>query len=96
MSVPWVWSDADLFFLSNSLRQGMSLKEVAGFLGRTVEEVRAKAQALHLPLNESYGSTAPRAPNHAERRWPKITLRRGARTQRIGVIRAGAERRRRP
>jgi hypothetical protein len=29
------WSDADLFFLSDTLRHGMAVEEVAGFLGRT-------------------------------------------------------------
>jgi hypothetical protein len=41
---PWV--KKDLFFLEDSLRRGMSFAEVAGFLCRTEDEVRAKAKAL--------------------------------------------------
>jgi len=38
------WERADLFFLKDSLERGMSLAEIAGFLGRTVDEVREKAK----------------------------------------------------
>jgi len=41
------WARADLFFLEYSLRRGMSLVEIAGFLGRTVDEVREKAKSLN-------------------------------------------------
>ena len=41
------WARADLFFLEYSLRRGMSLVEIAGFLGRTVDEVREKAKDLN-------------------------------------------------
>jgi hypothetical protein len=43
-SEPWI--KADLLFLKNSLARGMSCAEVAGFLGRTEEEVRQKAEEL--------------------------------------------------
>ena len=39
---PWV--PADVFFLKDALRQGMSVEQVAGFLRRTVDEVQAKAR----------------------------------------------------
>jgi hypothetical protein len=42
---PWV--RADLFFLEDSLQRGMSLVEIAGFLGRTADEVREKAKSLN-------------------------------------------------
>jgi hypothetical protein len=42
---PWV--KADLFFLQDSLRHGMSFPEVAGFLRRTEGEVRDKAKKLN-------------------------------------------------
>jgi hypothetical protein len=42
---PWV--KADLFFLQDSLRHEMSFAEVAGFLRRTEDEVRAKAEDLN-------------------------------------------------
>ena len=45
MGKPWV--KADLFFLEDSLQRGMSLAEIAGFLGRTVDEVRVKAKSLN-------------------------------------------------
>jgi hypothetical protein len=41
------WARADLFFLKESLERGMSLAEIAGFLGRTVDEVREKAKDLN-------------------------------------------------
>jgi hypothetical protein len=40
------WARADLFFLKDSLERGMSLAEIAGFLGRTADEVREKARGL--------------------------------------------------
>jgi hypothetical protein len=39
------WSKADLHFLSDAVARGMSLAEVAGFLGRTEDEIRAKITA---------------------------------------------------
>ena len=41
------WARADLFFLEDSLQRGMSLVEIAGFLGRTADEVREKAKSLN-------------------------------------------------
>ena len=41
------WARADLLFLEHSLRRGMSLVEIAGFLGRTADEVREKAKGLN-------------------------------------------------
>ena len=41
------WARADLFFLEDSLQRGMSLVEIAGFLDRTADEVREKAQDLN-------------------------------------------------
>jgi hypothetical protein len=41
---PWV--HADLFFLQNALAHGTSISEIAGFLGKTDNEVRAKAKGL--------------------------------------------------
>jgi hypothetical protein len=41
---PWVKSD--LLFLEDALRRGLSAKDVAGFLGRTADEVQAKAREL--------------------------------------------------
>jgi hypothetical protein len=38
------WLKSDLLFLKDSLARGMSYAEVAGFLGRTEEEVRRKAE----------------------------------------------------
>ena len=40
------WAKADLFFLEDALNRCMSAKEVAGFLRRTDDEVRAKASEL--------------------------------------------------
>jgi len=41
------WPRADLLFLKDSLERGMSLVEIAGFLGRTADEVREKAKDLN-------------------------------------------------
>jgi hypothetical protein len=43
-----LWDTADLFFLSDTLRRGMPLCRVAGFLSRSESEVRAKAQELNV------------------------------------------------
>ena len=40
------WPKADVFFLEDALRRGLSAKDVAGFLGRTTDEVQAKAREL--------------------------------------------------
>jgi hypothetical protein len=40
------WSRADVFFLQDALRRGLSVEGVALFLGRTPEEVRAKEREL--------------------------------------------------
>ena len=40
------WTNADLFFLSNTLRRGMPVDRVAGFLNRAPAEVRVKAREL--------------------------------------------------
>jgi hypothetical protein len=40
------WDKADLFFLADALKRGMSIEEVARFLNRSQEEVRRRA-ALH-------------------------------------------------
>jgi hypothetical protein len=37
------WPRADLFFMKDALDRGMSCAEVAGFLGRTEEEVREQS-----------------------------------------------------
>jgi hypothetical protein len=42
------WCRQDLFFMADSIRRGSSFGEVAGFLSRTEEEVRRKAEELGL------------------------------------------------
>ena len=44
------WLDSDLFFLTDALRRGITVAEVAGFLGRTSDEVQAKAAELNVRL----------------------------------------------
>jgi hypothetical protein len=41
------WARADLFFLEDALKRGMSFEGVAGFLRRTSDEVREKAKDLN-------------------------------------------------
>ena len=43
------WAQTDLFFLVDALARGMSIAEVAAFLGRTEEEVREQSKALSTP-----------------------------------------------
>ena len=44
------WGSADLFFLSDTLRRGMPVGRVAGFLNRSTSEVRAKAGELKVSI----------------------------------------------
>jgi len=44
--VPQAWPKSDLLFLTLSLRNGMPVREVAGFLGRSEDEVREKSEEL--------------------------------------------------
>ena len=46
------WDKADLFFLSNTLRHGMPVDRVAGFLSRSEWEVGAKARELKVSIAE--------------------------------------------
>jgi hypothetical protein len=43
------WTNADRFFLADALGRGMSIAEVAAFLGRTEEEVREQSKAIKYP-----------------------------------------------
>jgi hypothetical protein len=40
------WAKADLLFLEDAIRRGLSAMDVAGFLGRTADEAQAKAREL--------------------------------------------------
>ena len=44
------WTNADLFFLVDTLRHGMPVDRVAGFLNRSETEVRAKERELKAPV----------------------------------------------
>ena len=44
------WNNADLFFLGDTLRRGMPVDRVAGFLNRSETEVRAKARELKVSI----------------------------------------------
>ncbi|MEA2969563.1 MAG: hypothetical protein QOE78_2824, partial [Alphaproteobacteria bacterium] len=37
------WERADLFFLCDALARGMSIQDLAGFLNRSMDEVRQQA-----------------------------------------------------
>jgi hypothetical protein len=37
------WDKADLFFLADALKRGMSIEEIARFLNRSEEEVKRRA-----------------------------------------------------
>jgi hypothetical protein len=45
------WSRADVFFLLDAHQRGMSLADIAAFLGRTEDEVREKSKVI--PRKES-------------------------------------------
>jgi hypothetical protein len=40
------WSRADVFFLTDAHERGMSLTDIAAFLGRTEDEVREKSKVI--------------------------------------------------
>ena len=61
------WTSADLFFLSDTLRRGMPVDRVAGFLNRSPAEVRAKARELKVSIADDDSSR--------EERRPEISLR---------------------
>ena len=42
------WEKVDLFFLRDAVKVGMPYAKIAGFLGRTEAEVRAKSRSLGL------------------------------------------------
>lgn len=50
------WHPQDLIFLESALARGMSCAEIAGFLDRREEEVRAKAEMLN---RQKCGPTTP-------------------------------------
>ena len=48
------WDEADLFFLADTLRRGMPVDRVAGFLNRTPAEVRVKARDLKVSVADDH------------------------------------------
>jgi hypothetical protein len=86
------WERADLFFLKDSLERGMSLAEIAGFLRRTVDEVREKAKDLNKRVSRNRGA----AHDLFDRRSATTSLfalvsrsPAGRRPARFGLIAAG-------
>jgi hypothetical protein len=53
------WRRQDVFFLADSLRRGRPFAEVAGFLSRSEDEVREKAEELGITKDRA-------APGRAE------------------------------
>jgi hypothetical protein len=43
------WQKADVLFLIDARERGMSFANIAGFLGRTEEEVRTKSKRMRKP-----------------------------------------------
>jgi hypothetical protein len=62
------WDKADLFFLCHAVRHGMAAEEVAGFLRRSVDEVRVKARQLDKQLICEDISIQPRASESSGKR----------------------------
>jgi len=46
------WDRADTFFAMNAVKRGMSVVEIAGFLGRTEDEVLEHIRSLEQTSNE--------------------------------------------
>ena len=46
------WDRADVFFLRDTITRGMQPEEIAGFVGKSVSEVIAKAKALRISVTE--------------------------------------------
>ena len=55
------WDKADLFFLENTLRRGMPVEVVAGFLGRSAAEVRARAGCMNREVISDKDASHPGA-----------------------------------
>jgi hypothetical protein len=72
--IDWTpWVHADLFFLQNALAHGMSIAEIAGFLSKTENEVRAKAKELsdhadgrQLLAAPEFGAASQRQPSFSD------------------------------
>jgi len=63
------WERADLLFLCDSLARGMSIEELAGFLNRSVDEVRRQADSrFHGSFSSSGGSASERHRRSTENR----------------------------
>ena len=55
------WNRSDLFFLSDALARGMSIRDLAGFLNRTEDEVRQQARwRRHDSISSCEGSPSER------------------------------------
>src|SRR3954449_6627016 len=55
------WERADLFFLCDALARGMSIQDLAGFLNRSVDEVRQQADShCHDSVSSSDDSASKR------------------------------------
>jgi hypothetical protein len=55
------WERADLFFLCDALARGMSIQDLAGFLNRSMDEVRQQAAShCHDSISSSDGSASKR------------------------------------
>jgi hypothetical protein len=65
------WEKSDLFFLNDALARGMSIAEVAGFLNRSEEEVRERANLNRQSYEQSDFSSAPRAKESQRRSTAK-------------------------
>jgi hypothetical protein len=51
-----LWTNADLFFLTDAVACGMPFAEIAGFLNRTESEVRARWKLVARPMPPVGGS----------------------------------------
>src|SRR4051812_43626356 len=77
------WERADLFFLSDALARGMSIRELAGFLNRSEDEVRQQAGLRRQEsISSSNGSARERHRRSTETKssfsagWPDSRAKR--------------------
>jgi hypothetical protein len=76
------WRRQDLFFLANSLRSGRSLAEVAGFLLRSEDEVREKAEELGITKVKGRARPPLRSPRQSRSVFTTWAIRPEAARQR--------------
>ena len=70
------WTNADLFFLGDTLLRGMPVARVAGFLNRSPAEVRVKALELKVSIADDTSCEEKRPETVSGANCPQALLKR--------------------